>query len=66
MGELTSTQLLDRFADGIKQARAASKLLAMAQQSQDWLAIEQILERVAQRAGEQAARSKLHIVKRPA
>ena len=66
MAELTDTQLLDRFADGMKQARAAAKLLAFSRQSDEWLTIEKLLEKIAHRAGEfalQSRRGKLKLIK---
>ena len=58
MAELTDTQFLNRFIDGMKQARAAAKLLAFSRQSNEWLSVEKLLEQIGHRAGEFAAQSK--------
>lgn len=50
MAELTDAQLMARFTDGIKQARAAAKLLAFGRQSEHWLNIEKLLERIVRGA----------------
>lgn len=62
MAELTDTQLHARFVDGIKQARAAAKMLAFSRQSEHWLNIEKLLDRVARADDPREKKPRLKLV----
>ena len=57
MAQLTETELLKRFVEGMKMAKASAKMLGLGRNSNEWITIDKTLGQIADVAARQAVKS---------